>query len=378
MLRTELVAPDDHPVVPPETETRLKVFAHVAYGFGAERWNSRWKNGALIGVNEPYSYGYHRAEEFGCKVSYSIDHLEGSVGKALRYAMRAICGFDFIHAWRNRHSIFAADAVWTHTESQSLAIAALMRFRPSHQRPKTILQSIWLIDRWDQINVVHRTLYRKLLTIADVLTFHSPCNVEKAQRVFPYNRVEKVHFGINADDMIRQQRSAAHNPIRVLAVGNDQHRDWVTLREALAGHEGFELRIVTAKLPLDYLTGNSRVVRVATNEELFALYRWADIAVVPLKPNLHASGITAVQEAVTQGIPVVCTDTGGLTDYFTNDEVRYVPIGNAGEMREAIKDIADNVNERSVMVERAQLKMKEGNLNARSFAKRHAEITLQF
>jgi len=33
---------------------------------------------------------------------------------------------------------------------------------------------------------------------------------------------------------------------------------------------------------------------------------------VPLLPNLHASGITVIQEAVLAGVPVVATDTGGL------------------------------------------------------------------
>src|SRR5258705_5608110 len=31
----------------------IRVFVHLAYGFGAKEWERRWKQGKVIGINEP-------------------------------------------------------------------------------------------------------------------------------------------------------------------------------------------------------------------------------------------------------------------------------------------------------------------------------------
>ncbi len=354
---------------------KVSAFVHLAYGFGAERWNARWKSGALIGVNEPFAYGYHRAQAFNCTVNYSLDHREGRIGKAARQGLRLLLGFDFIHAWRNRQAIFSSDVVWTHTESQSLAVAALIMLIGRSNPPKTILQSVWLMDKWHRLNAIQKIVYKILFSKADVLSFHSAMNADKARKIFIGKQVERVFFGINADRMITPVPAKAHQPTRVLSIGNDPHRDWATLRAALMGRGAYELRVVTTRLPKGYLNDNASVMRVKTNEELFELYRWADVVIVPLKPNLHASGITVIQEATTQGLPVICTDTGGLRDYFPDGEVRYVQVGAPDALRQAVDDLAADAHLRAEMVRLAQLRMTDGELNSQSFARIHVEIS---
>ncbi len=59
------------------------------------------------------------------------------------------------------------------------------------------------------------------------------------------------------------------------------------------------------------------------------MFDWADLVVVPLKPNLHASGITVIEEAVILGLPVICSHAGGLEAYFSAEEVFYVEGGGS-------------------------------------------------
>jgi hypothetical protein len=73
----------------------------------------------------------------------------------------------------------------------------------------------------------------------------------------------------------------------------------------------------------------------------------------------------------------VCTDTGGLTAYFTEPEVRYVPAGKPQKLREAIAVLSGDGAERGRMVERAQRRMIEAGLTSRGFAQRHAELSRQ-
>jgi hypothetical protein len=108
----------------------IKVFVHLAHGFGAQSWARRWKDGKILGVNDPLPYGYCRADTMGCAVRHSEDRHETALGKLFRLGIRAILGFDLIHAWRNFDGIRSADVVWTHTESQFLSI--LLLCNPRH------------------------------------------------------------------------------------------------------------------------------------------------------------------------------------------------------------------------------------------------------
>jgi len=355
--------------------TPIRVFVHLAHGFGAAQWQAKWDRGEIIGVNDRLPYGYFWAAEDGCTIEYSEDRHEGTIGRLFRLGVRWLLGFDVIHAWRNRRAIRAAEIVWTHTESQYLAVLLLL-WRTHAQRPKIIAQSVWLFDVWPRLSPLKRWLYGRLIANADILTVHSPDNLQRARALFPLRRSLMIPFGIRVDQLIAPARRTAHRPVHVLSLGNDRHRDWTTLIAALHGWPDAELRIVTPRRPAA-LTGETNVTLVLpkTNGELAALYDWADIVALSLIPNLHASGITVVEEATVFGVPVICTDTGGLHAYFTDEQIRYVPPQEPGAMRQAIAALADDAAARTAMVERAQRRMIEAGLTSRDFARRHAELS---
>jgi beta-glucanase (GH16 family)/glycosyltransferase involved in cell wall biosynthesis len=356
----------------------MRVFVHLARGFGAAQWQAKWERGEIIGLNERLPYGYFWAQEDDCTIEYSEDHHENWFGRMLRLGVRLLLGFDFIHAWRNRRGIYDAEIVWTHTESQHLAVLLLLRGRERSRRPKIIAQSVWLFDVWPRLWPLRRWLYARLIAEADVLTVHSPENLKLARALFPLQRSQMIPYGIKADAMVQRSHRPTHRPVRVLSLGSDRHRDWRTLVAAVEGWGQCELRIVAPRLDAALSRGaNVALVRPKTNEELAALYDWADLVAVALTPNLHASGITVVEEATVFGVPVVCTDTGGLTAYFAEGEVRYVPAGQPVALREAIAALADDDAERWRMVERARRRMITAGLTSQRFGQRHAELSRQ-
>ncbi len=132
----------------------------------------------------------------------------------LRLGLRVVTGFDLLHAFRQRRALRAADVIWTHTESQFLAVAAVLAFAP--RRPRILGQSVWLFDRWPRLNPLHRLLYRRLIRMVDVLTVHSSDNLAVARALFPDKRVLCVPFGIPAETMIAPVLRPAR-PLRILA-----------------------------------------------------------------------------------------------------------------------------------------------------------------
>ncbi|ACI50530.1 glycosyl transferase group 1 [Gluconacetobacter diazotrophicus PA1 5] len=356
----------------------VRAFVQLSYGYGATNWHTRWKDGSLLGVNEEYAYGYQRAAEPSFSVTQSEDERERLPGRAIRYAVRLLLGFDFVHAWRNRSGIWNSDIVWTHTEAQSMAVLLLFRLYPWRRHPRIIAQSVWLLDRWAHESRKNRLIFRALLSRADVLTFHSPCNRAAAARLFPGTRTELVEFGIRADDMIVRPPRPARQTIRVLSLGNDRHRDWETLLRATA-ELPCRLTIATtdpAARRRIARYGHATLASLKNNADLLALYDQADLVVVPLGPNLHASGLTTIQEAITRGVPVITTDVGGLRHYFDHDAVTYVPPGDIAALAHAITDLAADTPRQAAMTANAQRRMREC-LNSQTYAARHVALSYE-
>lgn len=357
----------------------MKVHVHLAYGYDPDTWGRKFDNGSLIGVNERDPYGYRHAAPMVTTMTSSKDYAEGRFGRLVRLGARAILGFDFVHAWRNRAAISAADVIWTHTESQHLAVAQVLGvMRPDHEkRPRLLAQSVWLMDRWDRLSAVRRAYYRRLMRHADVLTFHSRDNLMMARTRIPDVSSEHVLFGINAADKVAPVRDDPAGSKLIIAVGNDVHRDWATLIKAVARHPDWRLRIVSTTCSKTLAAGvaNVEIAGVGDNAALKSLYRQSAIAIVPLLPNAHASGITALQEAALNGVATIATDVGGLRDYFDDTEVTYVESGSATALESAIARLLADPTLRYDQAVAAQARMGTEGLSSYAFAKRHVEIS---
>lgn len=358
---------------PAEHQRRPKVFVHLAQNKDAVAWRSAKVAGSLVGRNDETPYGYGRASTMGCDISFSRSQHETVLRKIERFVWRAVLGFDLAHSKRQRAAMMASDIVWTHTESQFLAVAAVIGSHPD--RPRIVGQAVWLFDRWPHLPFFQRWLFRRLMRHIDVLTTLSPLNAEVARKLFPATRVEVVSFGIPSETMIKPQLRAG--PARVVAVGNDRHRDWSVLVKAVAKVEGAYLDILSGSAPQS-LVGrhcNMRIYAAKTNTELEAAYANASVAVIPLLENLHASGATVIQEAVLSGVPVIASDTGGLRNYFTDDEVTYVPVGDAAAMAAAIIALTSDPQAANAQAERAQRAMLQRGMGAEDYIRRHVALT---
>jgi glycosyltransferase involved in cell wall biosynthesis len=354
-----------------------KVFVLLGYGFGANSWARRHALGVIPGLNDRSAYGYHRAAGDGWSFEYSQDRDEGHVVRWGRMALRKLLGFDLIHVWRNRRGIFEADVVWTHTELENLGVLGLFRLLGRRRRPKLVANCVWLFDRWSRLSWAKRFLYRELLQEASVVTTLSPENLKTARRLLPSVRCECVLVGAVSLEMSPPRRAEVCGAIRIAALGNDMHRDWPTLLAAFGNLDRYEVRIGSSRLDRKLLKGLRNVTAIApkTADEVRALYAWADLVVVPLKPNSHASGITVVFESVVSGVPSLCSDTGGLRAYFSESEVAYVPHSAPVAMRAAADQLAADDDWRFNLVVSAQRRLLSADLTAHGFAMRNRRLS---
>lgn len=354
----------------------MRVFVMLPRHLDTQQWQQSFVKGT---VPDQTPYGYHFAQELGAKLSFSKPTPTPSgVAGFMDRALKRLLGFDFRHVWHNRADLLGGkhQVIWTHTEYEHLAIAAL-RWLTGKRGAPVIAQSVWLVDAWPRLSMLKRALYRALMKRSAVATFHSGKNEAIARSTFAGTRTEVVQFGISLDSFPLQAprvRFESNRPIRVLALGNDRHRDWGTLFEALGNRPEFELRVGSGTWPKSLNATNTHAGPM-TQAEVRAAYDWADCVTVPLKPNLHASGITAILEAVATGVPVIATLTGGLDEYIDDSGVLYVPRGNAKGLREAVLALATDATAALDRAKEAQMQMTSRGLTSRGFAHRHVTLS---
>lgn len=351
----------------------MKVYIHLGYGFDAASYAQRYREGR---TNDLTPYGFHLAEGPTTILSFSRDENSSRRGRLAQWLTRRL-RFDLLHAWVNRHAIRDSDIIWTMTDGEAFAVAALMSLGIVPKRP-IIGNAVWLFDRWSHFPSPVKVMFKQLSRKISVLTVHSQACLPVAHSVFPGLRVELTHFGINLDsyEIRKPEPTPAAGPIRVLAAGNDKTRDWSTLLAALGNDERFALSAWTPSLNENDVKRNSNLSlpKPDTLDAIIELYLTHDVVIVPMIPNIF-SGITVALEAAALGKPIICSDTGGVPTYFDATQVQYVPPEDANALRDAVLRIRDG--EASSMAGAAQARLIRSGYNTQTMIRRYIELSQQ-
>ncbi|WP_227244191.1 glycosyltransferase family 4 protein [Paraburkholderia caribensis] len=347
-----------------------KVHVHLFYGADPRFYRPGENIGCL--------YGYHHAESDEFHLSYSQDAKESKPVRLVRRALKTLLGFDLIHTLRNRDEMLRSDVIWTHTEQEWLSAALMLLMNGKRQtQPLLLAQSVWLIDKWPNYGLLRRWFYRKLIARADLLTTLARDNAELCREYFGRDATQ-LFYGLNTRDFPVQQPKAwqPDTPLRIAAIGNDRDRDWETLIKAVGNDPRFAVRLATRRrIPRALRSLNVQVAPAAGLKKQRELYDWADVVVVPLRPNTHASGITVMLEAAAVGKPMVVTNVGGLQDYFSARAAAYVPPFDADALREALLGLIASPDKALQQAQAASMQLVSRDHTTQHYAQQHVKLT---
>ncbi|CAG9214370.1 Putative glycosyltransferase group 1, RfaG-like protein [Paraburkholderia sabiae] len=347
-----------------------KVHVHLFYGADPRFYRKGEDIGCL--------YGYHHAESDEFQLSYSQDTPESKPVRLVRRALKTVLGFDLIHTLRNRDEMLRSDVIWTHTEHEWLSAALMLLMNGKREnQPLLIAQSVWLIDKWPSYGLLRRWFYRKLMARADLLTTLARDNAELCRDYFDRDATQ-LFYGLNTRDFPVQppKQWQPDTPLRIAAIGNDRDRDWETLIKAVGNDPRFAVRLATRRrIPRSLRSLNVDVAPAAGLKKQRELYDWADVIVVPLRPNTHASGITVMLEAAAVGKPMVVTNVGGLQDYFSARAAAYVPPFDTDALRNALLGLMTSPEAALQQAQAAATELVSRDHTTQHYAQQHVKIT---
>jgi glycosyltransferase involved in cell wall biosynthesis len=141
-------------------------------------------------------------------------------------------------------------------------------------------------------------------------------------------------------------------------------------------HRRYTVKLATRRrIPASLRAPNVEIALFSGIKKQHELYDWADLIVVPLRPNSHASGITVMLEAAAVGKPMVVTNVGALQDYFPAGEAAYIPPFNPPALREAVDQLAAAPMEALRQAQAAAAGLLSRDLTTQSYAMQHVKVT---
>lgn len=274
-------------------------------------WSARHRRGE---VPDRLPYGLDMLDQFG--VTVAPRQMTPLSGLARRLERRL-----HLH-WRQAAHRTSADAILCWDE-RSGAPSALLARKP------VMTGAIWATD--DPTPAVVWGLRRAAAVFA-LSSGQLPRLREMGVR-----RALHIPMGIDAEFFPPAKHASGR---KLLSVGNDRHRDWDTLLRAFAelADPLAELEVITRR-PVPPGEGVTVTPHV-THPELRDRYADAAVVVVPLRPNLHVSGMTTILEAMASARPVVACETAGIRDYVEDGVTGLlVPPGDPASLAAAVRGL---------------------------------------
>lgn len=323
----------------------LRVVAELEGMVDSTDWEIRHREGEVADLSP---YGLHHLAEHGIDIWWR----GGRPGRARRRLNGALRARTANLAWSEtlvprRRPPWTPQVVLCWDERSGVPALARERLLPRHRPVATGL--IWAGEP-DADPAATRACARWLPRAALVWVLSTAQLPTARDLAGPGVRVEYLPFGVDVDlfspGPARAPRPEPSDARLIVSVGNDRHRDHDGLVSSAAQVAGTrpEVRLeLASRLPVQVPPALGRRHPHLGMRDLVPLYREAAVVAIATRTNTHASGITAVLEAMACGRPVVVSDTPGMSDYVTHGRTGLlVPVGDTDGFAAAIASLLDD------------------------------------
>ena len=235
-------------------------------------------------------------------------------------------------------------------------------------RPRVLMWDIGLTDRWRLRQTVQNVVVPRLDAI---LVLGSNQRDEIARR---WRRHPPLHaIGHHVDTGFFSPRASTLRA-GILAVGDDEGRDYPLLLDAAAGLAPLTVRARTRLTDGPLPSGVRQITERLSYPALRDLYAHAAVVALPLHARAHAGGVTSLLEAAAMGCAIVVTRSPGIADWVQDGiTCLTVPCGDAAALRQALHRLLNDAELRHTLGRAARSWVAQ-TCSVAAFAARLAEV----
>jgi glycosyltransferase involved in cell wall biosynthesis len=299
-------------------------------------------------------YGVSNLEAFGYSVS-SKARYKNRIAVKISALFEHRLGFPIQIPLRSIWQVSRAELVIALLEHNAILALKLKSLGVWPYKQKSIfILACWLTETLSRLSAVDRAKLVDLYSNAERIIVLSKNQIELlCEFGFAREKLVAIDFGVN---LSFKCESRAARGIDVLAVGQDQGRDYQTLFEAVSG-TGINLHLVCKPENVAHLKIPSEAKNIGrvSRFEYRNLLADAKIVVVPTLNFSYPTGQSVALEAALSCAAIVVSKTEAMSQYFEDSVTALMPdVRDASAMKTSITMLLQNELLRSRLVENSQ------------------------
>ena len=238
---------------------------------------------------------------------------------------------------KNLKTLLKSDKVILVSESTGYS-ALLMLIFLKFRKTQVILFVMGLYSkklRFKWSKTIHNLFIKILIFFIDDVLILGKGEYEKA--ISFHKKKSKIHyfpFCVDTNFWKTAQPLDINQNSEILFIGNDGNRDYEMLINIAKDLKQFNFRFITENSIIDKVHLPNVVVErgkwgssVITDVDLRNIYVKSKIVVLPLKESTQPSGQSVCLQAMSLGVPVIISDTGGFWDkerFLHNESIYFI------------------------------------------------------
>ena len=238
---------------------------------------------------------------------------------------------------KNLKTLLKSDKVILVSESTGYS-ALLMLIFLKFRKTQVILFVMGLYSkklRFKWSKTIHNLFIKILIFFIDDVLILGKGEYEKA--ISFHKKKSKIHyfpFCVDTNFWKTAQPLDINQNSEILFIGNDGNRDYEMLINIAKELKQFNFRFITENSIIDKVHLPNVVVErgkwgssVITDVDLRNIYVKSKIVVLPLKESTQPSGQSVCLQAMSLGVPVIISDTGGFWDkerFLHNESIYFI------------------------------------------------------